>query len=249
MRNPKSILGALFLSALCFCVFGVANASALTVHECKKTEGKGTSRFTDSGCVTPNAAGEFETVPLVGSNEVVPTLTPTTGTTETHAVLEGTIAGAEYEITCTGLTSANAKLENGTAGTEMFVKGSGIVEFTGCKVNKPAGVGCTVPATLETEELNSTTKEMTVTFKPTNAEEKIITFTISGCTGGAKVLNGSKTFKGTLAATLLAEKPTSLEFNETSGSKLTFGGQAANFTAVIHFATKANGALLSFETP
>ncbi len=249
MRNPKSILGALFLSALCFCVFGVANASALTVHECKKTEGKGTSRFEDSGCTKEKATGEFETVPIVGSQEVTMTLTPTTNTTETHAVLEATIGGVPLEITCEALSTPNGKLENVLNGTGMGVKGSGKAKFTNCKMTKPAESGCTVPATLETEELNSTTKEMTVTFKPTNAEEKIITFTISGCTGGAKVLNGSKTFKGTLAATLLAEKPTSLEFNETSGSKLTFGGQAANFTAVIHFATKANGALLSFETP
>ncbi len=248
MRNRKSILGALFLSALCFCVFGAANASALTLHECKKTENKGTSRFTDSKCETPNAAGEFETVPLVGSQTVVNTLTPTTGTTETHAVLEGTIAGIEYEITCSGLTSTNGKAENVLNGTEMGVKATGKAKFTGCKMTKPAGFGCTVPEILETLELSGTTKEMTITYKPTNEKEEFITFAISGCTGGAKVLNGLKTAKGTAAATVLAEKPTSVEFNATSGSKLTFAGQSANFTAVTH-GTTSDGTLLSWETP
>jgi hypothetical protein len=257
MISRKSIMEALLLSAICLCAFGASSASATTIHQCEATKGKGTTRFSDSGCTTKSAAGAFETVPIEGLQKVVPTLTPTTGTSETHAVISGNFASIKYAITCTGLSSANSVAENIEVGGKMGAKGTGKLEFTGCSISLPElpGSGCTVPATIATEEMALTTEDMTVEpklmtviFTPVNKENKIATFSMSGCTGSAAFLNGAKTLKGFVRGFVEEALPTSIMF-ETGKEELTFLGQEANFRTVLHLATKANGALLSFETP
>ncbi|HEX4306881.1 MAG TPA: hypothetical protein VHZ54_12660, partial [Solirubrobacterales bacterium] len=54
MIGKRPILAALCLSALSICAFaafGVSNAAAMTLHECKAETGTGT-KYTDSTCST-----------------------------------------------------------------------------------------------------------------------------------------------------------------------------------------------------
>jgi hypothetical protein len=251
MAYPKSILSSICLSALCICAFTASNASAMHVHECLKEAGT-PGGWNDSKCSSePSATGPWHwvTLPLNLPKLRNPTLTPTTGTSETHAVMHGVIGGIAYKITCTGLSSSNSEFENVETGGIAGVLGHGKLKFSGCTMPEPASSSCTVPATLETNEMNSSTKEMTTTYKPASGlEEKVITFTISGCTGGFVVLNGSKTVKGSVSGVTEESLPISEMFTETSGSKLTFGGQAAVFEAVVHWVTEG-GKELAQLTP
>jgi hypothetical protein len=254
MSHRKSILGVLVVGALCFCSLSAASAFAgegLTLHECVSEVGTPNSSYSSSTCETTETGGawHWKTLPVNTPVKVVPTLTPTTGGSEIHAVMRGVIGGVSYRITCTGLTSTNSEAENVLTGTVMSVKGHGKTKFTGCSMPAPVESGCTVPSTLETNELNTTTSNMTTTYKPAaGLEEKFITFTISGCTGGFTVLNGSKTAKGSVASVVEGTMLNASQmFTETSGSSLTFGGQTAIFEAVIHLSTE-NGARLGLFT-
>jgi hypothetical protein len=238
------MLGALLVSALCVCAFGVSNAAAVTFHQCENGTGQ-----TASEC-EPGV----HTTPIVGSHKIKPTLTPTTGTAETHAVLAATIGGIKTKITCTGLTGSGS-VENveGIEG-KMSVTGKELIqEFTGCVLVEP-GQNCTVPATITTNKSkmesidNTTTGTMQQKFTPESGE--IFTgIVISGCTGGAAILNGTKNVTGTATSEVLAASPTSAEFTSTTGSALKFGGQTATFEMVYHIATADNGKTLALETP
>jgi hypothetical protein len=247
MKCRATVIGALVVSALSIAAFNVAGASAVTMHECTTS---GTEKtYTTSNCQT-EGAGSFHTKPVALNEKVqlVPTLTPTTGTNETHIVIRGVLAGVKYKITATGLTSTNTEAKNVEPSPgNMKVEGTGNVAFTGATLVEPAGKGCTVPTEISTEALTFSTNEMAGTFKPASGET-FTTFAISGCTGGAAVLNGSKTARGSATATVTEAKPTSLGFTETSGSNISFGGQPAVFEGVIHFST-AGGTLVSLETP
>jgi hypothetical protein len=246
MPSYRSIACALTLGAAWLCLLAASSASATTLHEC--LEATGTAQgYTNGTCSVKSAGGKFHTVPIGGSKAVVPSLTPTTGTGETHAVLHGVIGGIAYKITCTGVTSSNSEAENEEVGGVMSVVGHGKANFSGCSMPEPSGSSCAVPTTLETNEMTSSTKKLTTTYKPAaGLEEKFITFTISGCTGGFAVLNGSKTAKGTVASVTEAALPTGQMFTSTSGSSLTFGGQSAVFEAVVLDSTE-NGTKLALE--
>lgn len=247
MTRSKSILGILCLSALGLCMFGASNASAMTLHECLK--GIGTQQFKDSKCTEKLSGGEFGTIPIELNKQVelVPTLTPTKGTTETHASLSATIGGIAVEITCTGLNSPNTVAKNvePEAG-KMAVEGTGKSEFTGCALKNPAPP-CKVPETITTNELKTSTNEMKTKYQPAVGEE-FVKITISGCEGGNKILNGEKAVKGFANATSTEAEPTSQTF-ETGAGELTFGGQAAVFKATVHFKTKGTETLVALETP
>lgn len=258
MTRKKSILGALFVSALCICASTASNASAMTLHECtENVAGKSTAtQFTNSTCTT-KGEGKFRTTPIEGNQKVKPTLTETkfTGTTGevsgTHAVLHIAIAGVSFRITCGKLTSSNSVAENAEepAGTMVF-RGSGKSVFEECKVENPTQ--CSVPTKLETVELNQTIKqntgtgEMKVVFKPKEGT----TFIIIPVEGAScpEAFKGNKPISGEAVGDV-EESTTSINFNSASGNALTFGGVAgAQFTAKIHFSTE-NGTLLSAETP
>ena len=261
MNRTRSSLGALLLSALAVCAFGVANAPALTLHECKIGIGTG-KHYTDATCSRENAEGAFATEPVAGEPELEGTLTPTTAGAEltigetggTHAVLHTTIAAIEVQITCSGFTTPSAKAKNGEAGEVMSVTGSGKWKFTGCSIvgsAKPKE-NCQVPETLEFNEMSLTTEEDKIVFKPKEGT-LFITIPFSSKPGktcpaailGEKALAGGA-IKGAVAS------PTALEFTNTSGTSITLGGAEAKFTAVIHYKTKSaaeGSGTVAFETP
>jgi hypothetical protein len=254
----RSILGLLCMSALGLCAFAafaVADASATTMHQCLETkEGTGT-KYTDSTCSVKSTEGKWETK-TIGLGQLVgltPTLTPTAGTEETHAVLRGILHGIAYEITCTGIENGTiaTKASNVEEATKMRVTGTGSVKFTGCSTKGEwATLGCTVPASIETVELTWITIDeaaevMKVEYKPTSGTT-LAGIAMSNCTGAASILNGTQNVKGHADAT--RDSPTMGTIN-TGAGELTFGGAEAHLTATTHWKTISNGTTIAFETP
>jgi hypothetical protein len=256
----KSILGLLCMSALSLCAFasfGVASASATTMHQCeKKATGPTEKTYTDEFCQTeePSGKGAFRTVPIAANTSVglTATLTPTAGTEEIHAVMKGILHGIAYEITCTGAENGSVATtaKNVEEGTVMKVTGTGSIKFTGCSMKgEAATLGCAVTASIETVELSSTSIDemggvMKAEYKPVPSTT-FVGIVISGCTGAAAILNGTQNVKGHADSTTTT--PTSQTFN-TGAGELTFGGAEANFKATIHYKTTSNGKTVAFET-
>jgi len=245
MSRMKSVLGLGLLSALCLCAFGASTAAAapsgVTLHECTNA-GKGTGiKYTDGTCTTVNqSTGTFETetLPLNTTKEV-----KATGTSS--FILSATVAGVKFTITCTGLESVGGSATNEITGEEMFVSGEGKTKFTGCTVTAPVGKGCVVPGTIETVNLSSRTNAAMGTKYTPKTGEEFVTIPVTKCT--TEALNGNKVVKG--SATSETKTTATQGFTTTSGSSLTFGGQAATFTGDYHLATTVGGAQLYLETP
>jgi hypothetical protein len=239
MSRMKSALGLGLLSALCLCAFGASSASAMTAHECLQSAGTGGISYTSSACTTAGAGG-WQKVPIAGTQSV-----KFTGTSS--FTLSATVAGVKFTITCSGQESVGATLANSEVGGEMIVSGEGKTKFTGCSVTAPVGKGCVVPGTIETVNLASTTAGggalMGAKFTP-KAGEEFVTIPVTKCT--TEALNGNKVVKG--SAKSETKTPTTQAFTTTSGSSLTFGGQAATFTGEIHAST-TDGTPLLLETP
>jgi hypothetical protein len=242
MTRSKSILFVLCLTALVSCAFVASNASAMTMHECKKISKGGTGvRYSDSNCTIVNGAGAFqtETLPQGETVEVTPTSTQT-------FVLSATISAIKFEFHCEAAIGS-AKTTNTIEKGSMMVLGTGQVTLQGCTVLLPEAVGCTVPAEIKTTELKLETSEMKTTYLPQEGTT-LTTVNISGCEGAAKALNGERKVTGKLVA-VSEEVPASQEFTATSGSEAEISGAPAVFTGKLHYATKANGATISLETP
>lgn len=244
MTLHKSILRVLCLSAVCFFAFGAANASALTMHECKKAEFGATGQNYSDGLCTNAAAGEFRTVPTTLST----TVKLTTTDTDTFAIAS-TIAGIKVRIECQKLSgSGEATNEEPKAGT-MQVSGKKITSsYSFCQVKEPSGKGCSVVEPIVTTNASSITTEHKTKFTPENAEKKFAAATVTGCIGAAAPLNGEKSLTGTATMTTPQTTPTISEFTSTSGSELKFGGQTATFTGKTQIHTFA-GVSVALETP
>jgi hypothetical protein len=264
MKQGKSLLGMLVLSALAICAFAASSAQATTMHECiEKPEGPTSQTYSDSKCQTPSGEGKFRTVPLPANTpiKVEATLTPTTfneGKEELHATMTTVVGGITFEITCTELSSPGATAENKETGGVMEVVGVGVVTCSGATVPKPAGQGCKVKTagnevgmittnSLTGKTIDTENGEMHVEYRPTaGAAEPFVTLVIEGCKTAA--LNGNKPIYGSALASQTT--PTSLTVNVNT---LHFGspeGPGATLKATVHLRT-AEGTknTIAFETP
>jgi hypothetical protein len=225
----------------------------MTLHECTGIEKASTAaEVTSSTCAT-KGKGSFRTTPIVGKAiKVVPTLTETTFTENTegetsgvHAVLHTTAGDVSFQITCSGIASANSIVENKEPEVgKMVFLGTGTAEFSGCAVKGGLATVCTVPATLITEPLTQTVKEMSVVFKPATGAT-FIKIPVSGASCPA-FFKGEQAITGEARGTVTEAEPQSISFNSESGNNLKL---AAQFTAKIHFGTTVGGTVPSAETP
>lgn len=255
MTRTRSILGMLLLGALGVCALWVANASALTMHECGEAfEGTGKS-YTDAACSIESKEGQFKTVPVSGEPELEGVLTPTTAGGDlttgegagTHVVLHTQLSGIDWRITCTGLSTPGANARN-NAGS---VIGTSRTRFTGCAFegsSKKIKESCTVAETLEMVELLLATEGDKVMYKPREGEQ-LIRISVSSAPGKTcpSFFVGEKSLTGTIKG--VAASPTALEFTSASGSELSMVGVSVQFTAVIHYTTKGTSTPIALETP
>jgi hypothetical protein len=229
MTRPRAALLAFCLSILLYCVAGAASAPALTLHRCESNFAPvGTGTTYEVGCEVENKAGKFETVPIKANEWVQLTVAQTA-----PFAFSTQIALIKTEITCETLAgSEQARNEEPKAGV-MQVSGKEVsLKFTNCKVAKPAGFGCKVAEPIETTEASSLASVVSRTLTPVNAENMFTNITISGCTGAAKALNGTREVTGAATGEIPAEHPGFTNFTETSGSSLKIGGQNATFTGL-----------------
>jgi hypothetical protein len=254
MSRRRSIIGVLTVIALCMGAIGVTNAFAeqtgYTLHECVAKGSGGTGVIYTANCAEKSTGGTAETKPIVTTEPVEVAATSTS-----NFILKATIAGINFEITCSGGTGtaleAMPKVKNVLTGEFHHVTDEGATTFTGCKVTAPAGKGCVVAnvggakETLTTVNLKSdTTASGSTKFEPVSGTT-FIEIEVSGCTTSA--LNGTKTVTG--SATSARESATTQAFTTTSGSALLFAGQNATFTGKYHLATTTGGSgtILSLE--
>jgi hypothetical protein len=142
------------------------------------------------------------------------------------SVLEGKSGGVAFTVHCTHDRFVALLLALGAS--------EGEINFLGCKVEKPAGQGCTVPNLILanfTDQLSENVMPPTDLFKGLGANEKFAEFTIGGASCTAKnviVVEGLQTAElgdpetALLSHTVVAKK---------SGSKLKIGGAVASFSS------------------
>jgi hypothetical protein len=235
-RAGKTIVAVACMAALASCglaTVGTTSASAWTWHECIII-GIGTgTKYSDDHCENVNTSGFWETMEFPANTPI-----PVVPTATANFTLKSTIAGVSFEITCTKLEGPGAEGTNEEVGGEKIVHGTGGKwKLSGCSVTAPVGKGCTVPSTLETGTLTSTTNSVGSTkFKPASGET-FVTISISGCSVAA--LNGSRALKGTATSSRVTSARQ--EFTSSSGSSLTFGGQSAVLTGAYHYIGPGGG--------
>jgi hypothetical protein len=147
-----------------------------------------------------------------------------------------TIGGVKFAYVCEALTGSGS-FTNVEKGAVMAVEGSLTqIEYTKCKVEEPAGKGCSVPETISTKALKTASQPMTeaeatkVRLEPESGET-LMSVTVKGCT--ITPLNGEKVVKGFVQGVVPETNGGLLEFNATSGSVLTLGGGTLTYTGKI----------------
>jgi hypothetical protein len=233
MTARRSIVGLTVLCALCFSAFAAANASAAGTTQFTCVKGAATTGFSDADCSTASATGPFHHVSV--ANGTTTTL-KSVGTT--IQILESTVGGIAFEISCTNESNVgeatNEEVEGEVKGEKrMTITGKNIViTYTGCTVTKPAANGCVAnspgkPAgTIVTNNLKSMsllTPTKGIRFDPTTGTT-FVEIVVSGCT--TTLFNGTKVVSGFENTT---PRGAFLDAN-AAGSALTFGGQAAMLT-------------------
>jgi hypothetical protein len=237
MTRTKSILGLLIGAALCFAAFGASSASAATLHECTEVEPTSTAgRFSDSECTEEAGEGEYATTPISGIQNVKATSTG-------HFTLTSIAGGIHVVITCEAMESHGTATNEEVAGAMTVSGEAGSVAYTGCTlVETPGTEGCSVPTNLTTNPVTSMTEGTSVKYTPKEGST-FIEIPLENC----GVLTGNKKVKG--SAKSEAKSPTTQEFNEGSGSELSFGGQPAKLTGSYHLVTTASGTPLYLSSP
>jgi hypothetical protein len=156
------------------------------------------------------------------------------------------------EIACNAGKSTSGSSTNTTVGGIMQNLGSGIqLEYTGCTVLKPSGMGCTVghdvgttyvPGTIITNLLKSETVEGTtatttgVKVTPAGvAGTPFAEFTIAGCTTTPPNVTNARIL-GTAVGT---PSGANIVFTVASTAGLTIGGQAASLVGTVTVDGKA----------
>lgn len=147
----------------------------------------------------------------------------TSGKQTLSAELSATVAGTKILILC-DKASTTGKIELKNKDVSLPVK------FTECKVFEPAG--CTIPATLETPELNSelqVTGEKVYDKSAPNAGNTFFTVAITGCADeGSFKVTGNMRCEVSEPEIEAVKLP--CEYSEESGSELKFGANVATFT-------------------
>lgn len=120
------------------------------------------------------------------------------GFSETVAITGGpiTFSSAPTEFSCSSVGAKNAKI----IGTNAYPRAEEKFVFSGCAMSKPSG--CTIPSTIETELVSSSSypvdNYIREGFTPEAAEWKLFTLQIQGCAAaGTYVAKGTFAGKGT----------------------------------------------------
>ncbi len=234
-----ALIAALALSAV---AAGSASAATQNWYSCKNV-GAGSGLFEDAACSKEGGSKAFAWTKLATKTPTGFKMSGSSGFT--MEVPFG--GGIGVTIGCSGQASEgtieNQAYGKGTVGVLSEAKASFIL--SGCTVTKPEGYGCVVPSTLHFEQMAGEATEFegkpALKFSPLNGGGVLITFTISGCSGGAGLFNGEHQMKGTLTG-IANSSTSSLEFTKAS-SKISQFGIAGAFVGTSKMETTAGEAL------
>jgi hypothetical protein len=144
------------------------------------------------------------------------------------SVLKMTVAGVAMEIQCTGFHGTGTLENSATKGDGL---GLALVHYLECSVTAPAGQGCLVQNHLVHVHshvlllLSATPGLYNADFTPESGAT-FASITIEKCTNTG--LNNTFKVNG-FAEAMVNNTTLELEFTNTSGSKLTFGGNPAEY--------------------
>jgi len=246
MSRRKSVIGIAVLFALVVSAFAASSASAEDRAYTCEPVASGSHQFAsgDAHCVTPSAGTGAgfnhklitETIDITGSNA-----NTASGTTAAEAsILKGTLSGLETELKCTTVKNGEVETNSLTNGTTS-VSGQGVIVYSGCVVEKPAGRGCKVTnGTVTTKLLSATTVGQTGTnlkFTPKTGTE-FAGVSLEGCLNN-KPPTAVYPVSGSLVASTSGATTTTTEAGITSQGTLTFGGNAAGLGGAITISKKS----------
>ncbi|HXF31802.1 MAG TPA: hypothetical protein VN522_09785 [Solirubrobacterales bacterium] len=166
------------LFAVALSSFGVAGAAASTTEECKipaEKEPATSKHFEDENCTKESGAGGlYHTTPVLGTQLVE--------WTKTSPIVWSTqVAGLAVKFTCEAVGGVQSAT-NFEEKEKFGFKGEGVIAFTGCAMQEPAG--CTVNSKVESNKLTFASEDLAekqrVLYAPKEGT-KVASFTISGC--------------------------------------------------------------------
>lgn len=150
MIRVRAVVGVCVLCAIAFSAVAVQGAAAAikgtTGFTCKERKEAGGAGFADAHCKEAVASGaKFEHVAIAENVTTEGRATNTgTGGEKLVAKLQTTIAGVALELQATEVEALATGTNRKTAEGEHFSEGTGLSEFRGITVTKPAGKGCKV---------------------------------------------------------------------------------------------------------
>lgn len=240
MIRVKAVVGVCALCALAFSAVAVQSAAGAikgtTGFTCKEKKEAGGVGFADAHCREAVASGaKFEHV-VIPENVT----TEGRGINTTVGKLQGSISGVLVELQATEVETTATGTNRKTAEGEHFSEGTGLTEFRGVTVTKPAGKGCKVPGgTLTTNKLKATNLGQGMEGKLEPVEgTTFLTVPIEGCTveslNNKFLVTGSIKCPGTGATVECTHAAT------TAQATLKFGGQKAGIEVVTTATGRAN---------
>jgi hypothetical protein len=231
-----TMLCALVLSAV------AANSAAAEQRAYTCSTGAVTKEFSDAHCLTkaePKAFGH--TLISKANSKITVTNGKTASGTTTAAItkLKGTLVGVESEIQCTNL-SGSGLLTNAESSATL----TGVVEFTGCSVTKPAGKGCVVTGgAITTKTIKATTVGQAANklkFMPNEGTE-FTTIPIEKCT--IEGLNNKFPVTGSATGDLSGATVSETHLGTTTQNTLKFGGVKAGIEGAMTISGEGSGVI------
>jgi hypothetical protein len=252
MTGLRSIVGLTVLCALVLSAFAAANASAAGTTTFTCSEAATTKNFSDADCSSTGGT-LFGHIAIAEGTATELKATGGTQTLTTH------IGGIVVEIECSAVKTTSGSSTNTLVSGVMQNLGTGIqLEYTGCTVLKPVGIGCKVghdtfnketgktenfAGTIITKILKSETVEGTTAtttgvkvFPAGGVGTPFAEVTISGCTTSPPNVTDAKVL-GTAVGT---PSGANLVFTAASTAGLTFGGQTASLVGTITVTAKGS---------
>lgn len=197
MIGRRAAIGLCMLCALAFSAIVVQGAAAkgTVTFTCKKKVLEGGAGFSKAHCKKEDAVAtgaQYEDIEVPKEEQTLfSTSNVTTGEVRSPVVLKGTVAGLEYEVSCTTLQGSGTAV-NTEVGGERVVSGTDTITLSGCTVPKPAAQGCVIKGgeVKSNELLESSTGQpapeeesnsaMFVTVEPVKAGP-LLTVTLENC--------------------------------------------------------------------
>lgn len=242
MTARRSILAISVLCALATGAFAASNASAAeTAWECVPF-GEGPKKYEDAHCKVKAGTVNRHTTEfsLAVAIAFVLSNTQTAGPTNAAAASKFHVAlsGVETEVECTGV-SGTGELTNAESG----VTGTGVIEYSGCTVAKPAGKGCVVTGgAVTTKTLKGTTVGQAANklLLSPNSGTEIATLQIEKCSIGA--LNNKFPVTGSVLGEASGATVLTTRTGTTTENTLKIGGNKAGLDGTLTAkSSKGNG--------